>query len=167
MNTIAEEPSPQRRLITTRTEYQEAIDLLLPMAQRELRVFDPDLADLRLHSPERIAMLREFLSRGRNNRLYIAVHQTEFIEQKAPRLLHLLGLFAGSIFIQRTQGDASRVQDCFILCDEMHLVRRPVAAQPRGVILTDDLIEGAKMRERFDNIWESSDSGVTANKSGL
>lgn len=169
MNTsmMAEEPNPQRRLITSRAEYQEAIDILLPMAQRELRVFDPDLADLRLHIPERIALLREFLSRGRNNRLYIAVHKTEFIEQRAPRLMNVLGLFAGSIFIQRTQGDAARVQDCFVLCDEMHVVRRPVAAQPRGVILTDDLIEGAKMRERFDHIWESSEPGVSANKSGL
>lgn len=167
MNTMPDAPAPQRRLITTRTEYQEAIDMLLPRAQRELRVFDPDMADLRFHIPERIAMLREFLSRGRNNRLYVALHSTEFIERRAPRLLALLGLFGSSIVIQRTQGDAARVQDCFILCDEMHLVRRPVAAQPRGVILTDDLIEGAKMRERFDNIWESSESGVTANTSGL
>ena len=167
MNTLADEPSPQRRLITTRTEYQEAIDLLLPMAQRELRVFDPDLSDLRMHVPERIVLLRDFLSRGRNNRLYISVHKTEFIEQRTPRLLHLLGLFAANIFIQRTLGDAARVQDCFILCDETHMVRRPVAAQPRGVIITDDLIEGAKMRDRFDQIWESSELGVSANTSGL
>ncbi len=167
MNMMTEEPGPQRRLITTKTEYQEAIDLLLPMAQRELRIFDPDLADLRLHLPERIALLREFLSRGRNNRLYIAVHKTDFIERRAPRLLSLLGLFAANIFIQRTQGDAARVQDCFILCDETHMVRRPVAAQPRGVVLTDDLNEGAKMRDRFDQIWESSETGVSANTSGL
>ena len=36
MDMTDDEPSPQRRLITTRAEYQEAIDLLLPMAQREL-----------------------------------------------------------------------------------------------------------------------------------
>ena len=167
MDMTEDEPSPQRRLITTRAEYQEAIDLLLPIAQRELRVFDPDLSDLRLHLPERITRLREFLSRGRNNRLYIAVHKTEFIEQRAPRILNLLGLFAANIFIQRTQGDAARVQDCFILCDETHLVRRSVAAQPRGVVLTDDLIEGAKTRDRFDQIWESSEPGVSANTSGL
>ncbi|MFM9971698.1 MAG: hypothetical protein ACKVQK_25235 [Burkholderiales bacterium] len=167
MNTKTEEPTPQRKLITTRTEYQEAIDLLLPMAKRELRVFDPDLAQLNLHVPERITLLREFLSRGRNNKLFIAVHKTEFIEQKAPRLVKLLGLFAGCIFINRTQGDASQVQDCFILCDELHLVRRPVAAQPRGVIITGDLNEAAKMRERFENVWESSGHGVSANTSGL
>lgn len=161
------EAAPTRRLITTRTEYQEAIDMLLPMAERELRVFDPDLSDLRLHAPDRLAQIREFLGRSRNNRLYIAVHKTEFIEQRAPRLLNVLGLFAASIFIQRTQGDAARVQDCFILCDESHLVRRPVAAQPRGVILTHDLNEGAKMRDRFDQIWESSEPGVSANVTGL
>ena len=164
---MTEAPVPQRRLITSRGEYQEAIDMLLPMAQRELRVFDPDLSDLRLHVPERIALLRGFLARSRNNRLYIAVHKTHFIEQRAPRLIQVLGLFASSIFIQRTQGDAARVEDCFILCDEAHLVRRPVAAQPRGVILTNDLDEAARMRERFEQIWENSEPGVSANTSGL
>ncbi len=164
---VPEPPAPQRRLITARSEYQEAIDTLLPMAQRELRVFDPDLSDLRLHVPERIALLREFLARSRNNRLFIAVHKTHFIEQRAPRLINVLGLFAANLFIHRTQGDAARVEDCFILCDEAHLVRRPVAAQPRGVILTHDLDEGARMRERFDQIWESSEPGVSANASGL
>jgi hypothetical protein len=167
MSLMAEEPVPTRQLITARSEYQQAIDMLLPMVQRELRVFDPDLSDLRLHVPERIALLRAFLGRSRNNRLYIAVHKTEFIEQRAPRLMTVLGLYAANIFIHRTQGDAARVQDCFILCDESHLVRRPVAAQPRGVILTNDLEEGARMRERFNQIWESSEPGVSANTSGL
>ena len=85
MSLMAEEPVPTRQLITARSEYQQAIDMLLPMVQRELRVFDPDLSDLRLHVPERIALLRAFLGRSRNNRLYIAVHKTEFIEQRAPR----------------------------------------------------------------------------------
>ena len=165
--TSTENPAPTRRLITARSEYQAAIDMLLPMARRDLRVFDPDLADLRLHIPERIALLRAFLARSRNNRLYIAVHKTNFIEQRAPHLISMLGYFAASIFVHRTQGDATRVEDCFVLCDDAHLARRPVAAQHRGVVITNDLDEGARMRERFDHIWESSEPGVSANTSGL
>jgi sugar-specific transcriptional regulator TrmB len=158
---------PTRRLITSRGEYLEAVDQLLPMARREIRIFDPDLADLRLHIPERIAQLREFLVQGRHTRIYIALHKTEFVEQRAPRLMQLLGLFSANMVIQRTQGDATRVEDCFILVDELHVARRPVAAQPRGVVLTHDENEAARMRERFDHIWESSEPGVSAVTSGL
>jgi hypothetical protein len=154
---------PTRRLITSRGEYLDAVDQMLSMAQREIRIFDPDLADLRLHAPERVARLREFLIQGRHTRIYVALHKTEFVEQRAPRLLQLMGLFAANVVIQRTQGDAARVEDCFILVDHLHVARRPVAAQPRGVVLTHD----ARMRERFDQIWESSEPGVSAVTSGL
>src|ERR1035437_11138578 len=55
---VPEDAVPQRRCITARSEYQEAIDMLLPMAQRELRVFDPDLSDLRLHVQAQIRQIR-------------------------------------------------------------------------------------------------------------
>lgn len=160
-------PEPQRTLITLRREYQEAVDLLLPRAERELRVFDPDLSDLALHSPARVELLRSFLKRSRNNRLLIAVHDVDYVTRQAPRLVAMLGTFSASMFIHKTAGDAARVQDCFVLCDELHLVRRAVAAQPRGALYLDDPREARGMRERFDQIWESSFPAVSASQAGL
>jgi hypothetical protein len=59
------------------------------------------------------------------------------------------------------------VQDCFVLADGEHLVRRPVTAQPRGVLVIGDPKECQPMRERFDQIWESSIPSVSANTTGL
>jgi hypothetical protein len=141
---------PERKLITLRSEYEQAVGALLPLAQRELRIFDPDLAGLALHTEERSGELRNFLRRSRNNRLYIALHDVDYVSHRAPRLMALLGTFSSCMFIHRTEGDAARVQDCFLLCDELHLVRRRVAAQPRGAIYLNDPREGRGVRERFD-----------------
>jgi hypothetical protein len=163
-----EEPRPPRRtLITTRKEYFDAADEVLAQVQRELRIFDPDLKDLRLDTPPRIALLREFLLRHRDNRLHISLRDVDFVRLHCPRLITLLGNFAPAMQIWQAQGDAARVQDCFILADRKHVVRRPVALQPRGVFILDDPREGFVMQERFNEIWEISVPSVSANTSGL
>jgi len=161
------ELAPQRSILTLRSEYRQAVGTLLGLAQRELRIFDPDLADLGLDTEERSAALRQFLRRSRNNRLYIALHDVDFISHRAPRLMALLETFSSGMFIHRTERDAARVQDCFVLCDELHLARRRVAAQPRGALYLNDPREGRGVRERFDEIWESSVLAVSATQAGL
>ena len=162
----APEKEPQRTLLTLRSEYPRAVGELLPRLQRELRIFDPDLADLGLHTEERVAQLREFLRASRNNRIFIALHNVDWV-RRAPRLMKLLGTFSASMLIYQTQGDATRVQDCFVLCDEESFVRRPVATHPRGAFYLDAPAEAHGMRERFDQIWESSFLAVTATQLGI
>jgi len=89
------------------------------------------------------------------------------VSKHCPRLIALLGIHASSIFIYQTIGDAAKVQDCFVLADTDHLVRRPVTTQPRGVLVIGDPRECQPMRERFDEIWESSIPAVSANTTGL
>ena len=160
-------PAPERFLLTAKGEYSEAADKLLGMARRELRIFDPDLSEFRLETPARIEALRQFLARSRGNHLYIALHDTEYVKRYCPRLITLLGTFAGSMTIRRTEGEATKIQDCFVLADQAHVVRRPVTAQGRGVFLLNDTHEGLGMRDRFNEIWQLSESGVSANTTGL
>lgn len=158
---------PSRSLLVTRGDYLSAADQLLAGARREIRVFDPALEELRLEHSSRIEMLNTFLLSSPANRLYIALHDVEHVKRHCPRLMRLLTTFSASMFIHRTQDDAARVQDCFILADNTSFVRRPVAAQPRGVFVTDDSNEASVMRRRFDEIWISSAQAVSATVSGL
>lgn len=163
----AQPPVPERTLFTSKAEYNHAADRLLAIAETELRIFDPDFGDFRLEIPARIEALRQFLRRGLNNRLYIAVHDPDSVQRYCPRLVALLGTFSGRMLINRTLGEAARIQDCFILADKVHVVRRPVATQGRGVFILNDVREALGMRGRFDEIWESSEPGVSANATGL
>ena len=158
---------PERTLLARKREYREGFDRLLGLAQRELRVFDADLSELRIDAPRRIEVLRQFLLKSPSNRLYIALHDPEFVKRYCPRLLMLLGTFSGKMFVHRVHGDAARVQDCFVLCDSVHVVRRVVRNQARGVLLLNDFKEAHAMRERFNEIWESSVTSVSANTVGL
>jgi len=159
--------APQRRLITTRSEYLEGFSTLLGLARRDLRIFDPDLAQLDINSAGQIGTLTRFLRENPARRVLIALHDPEHATRRCPRLLSLLGSYTGRISINLTEGDAAKVQDCFVIADAEHLIRRPVTSQARGVLVTDDPKDCQPMLERFAEIWDSSVPGVSANTTGL
>jgi hypothetical protein len=158
---------PERWLLTTRKEYRDAFERLIGLAQRELRIFDADFSDLEINAPNKHELLRAFMLRGRKNQLFIALHDTDYVRNYCPRLLELLRQFSDRMFIHQTQGEAARVQDCFLLADRLHVVRRPVRAQPRGSLRLNDEQECQGMHLRFSEIWDSSFPAVTATTSGL
>ncbi|HET7764002.1 MAG TPA: hypothetical protein VFK92_02820 [Burkholderiales bacterium] len=158
---------PERTLLQTRSDYQLGFGRVLGLARRELRIFDPDLSELEMNSAQRVETLSRFLRGGASRRVLIALHDVDYVSKRCPRFIALLGVYASSVFIYRTTGDAAKVQDCFVLADADHLVRRPVTAQPRGVLVIGDPKECQPMRERFDEIWESSEPAVSANTTGL
>ena len=167
---MAEESSPnqaERLLLSTRKEYLEALERLAGLVQRELRIFDADFSELKIDSPQLHDLLHAFLLRGRDNRLYLAVHSDHYIRSYCPRLLDLLGRFSDRMFIHRTEGDGARAQDSFVLADRLHFVRRPVQAQPRAVLRLHDEQEGQAIYLRFSEIWDSSVPAISATTSGL
>ncbi len=160
-------PEPKRVLLSTRREYLDALERVIGMAQRELRIFDADFSELKIDSPRTHALVHDFLLRHRDNRLYIAVHDADYIRNCCPRLLDLLRQFSDRMFIHQTQGEAARIQDCLVLADRQHFVRRPVQAQPRAALRLDDEQEGRGIYLRFSEIWDSSFPAVSATTSGL
>jgi len=167
MSEPSAETLPERILLQTRSDYLEGFGRLLGLARRELRIFDPDLSELGMNSTSRIEMLTRFLRESRTRRIYIALHDVEHVTKRCPRLIALMGSYTSAIFIFQTQGEAAKVQDCFVLADADHLLRRPVTTQPRGVLVFNDPKECQPMRERFDEIWEASLPTVSVNTAGL
>lgn len=148
-------------------EFQGAVDRLLRQPGRELRVFDPDLASLRLNAPERVALLEEFLRASRTHRLQIAAHATDHLTRYCPRMMDLLKRFNHAIEIHRTHEEIRRIQDAFLVLDAAHFVRRPVARFYRGAIGLHDENEALLMRSRFLEIWSASYPAVSSTTAGL
>jgi hypothetical protein len=126
----------------TNQGFQAAVDRLLDQPGRELRVFEPDGAALRLNDPARVQQLERFLLASRTRRLYLVVHSTDHLTRQCPRLIGLLRRFAHAMQINRTQEEIREVQDAFLLLDSVHYVRRPVASLFRGSIGLGDENEG-------------------------
>ncbi len=147
--------------------FQQAVDRLLQQSGRELRVFDPDLSGLRLNMPERIVRLERFLLGSPIRRLYIAIHDTDYVTKYCPRMMNLLARFAHAVQIQRTDEEIRVLQDAFFVLDAAHYVRRPVARFWRGAIGLGDETEALAMRARFLEIWDASYPAVSATTLGL
>jgi hypothetical protein len=160
-------PQPRRTILSSRSEYLAAFDELVAVTRRELRIFDPDCAQLELNSPGRHEQLRQFLLASRDNRLFVAVHDPEHLRRHCPRMLRLVAEFSAAIEIRQTEGEATQAQDCLVIADMEHFLRRAVAAQPRGVYCINEYQDARGFRERYDEIWTSSIPAVSATTLGL
>jgi len=160
-------PTPEYLRFGNEGEFQQAVDQLLEQPGRELRIFEPDLAALRLNSPGRIAQLERFLRGSRTRRIQIVVHRTEHLTRHCPRMMGLLKLFNHAIQINQTHEEIRGLQDAFIVLDAIHYLRRPVAEWFRGGLGLHDETEALGMRARFMEIWAASFPGVASTTLGL
>jgi len=151
----------------TSAGFQAAVERLLEQPGRELRVFDPDGAALRLNDASRIQSLERFLLASRTRRLYMVFHDTEHLTRRCPRMMALLARFAHAIQINRTHEEIRELQDAFLVLDAVHYVRRPVAAFFRGAVGLGDETDGLAMRSRFMEIWAASYPAVSGTTVGL
>ena len=162
-----ETPQTEYIQFDTEADFQAAVDRLLAAPGRELRVFDPDLAALRLNTPQRVEQLRQFLAASRTRRLYIAVHNPDHLTKYCPRMMLLLARFAHAIQVNCTHEEIRNLQDSFLVIDQSHYLRRPVAQLFRGALGLHDETEALTMRTRYTEIWSASFPGVASTTLGL
>ncbi|TAK45582.1 MAG: hypothetical protein EPO29_01455 [Betaproteobacteria bacterium] len=158
---------PDYQLFESEADFQAAVDRLLEQPGRELRVFDPDLASLRLNAAERVARIERFLQASRARRLYLAVHDTDYLTKYCPRMLQLLKRYSHAIQVQRTHEEIRELRDAFLVLDTAHFLRRPETRYWRGAICFNDHNEAYAMRARFLEIWAASYPAVSATTLGL
>ena len=147
--------------------FQAAVERLLHQPGRELRIFDPDGAALRLNDSGRIERFEQFLRASRTRRLYIVLHDPQYLQRQCPRMMSLLARYAHAIQVNRTHEEIRELQDAFMVLDSVHYVRRPVAAFFRGAIGLADENEALAMRARFNEIWSASYPAVSSTTVGL
>jgi hypothetical protein len=151
----------------TNADFQAAVDRLLQQPGRELRIFDPDGAGLRLNDPQRLARLERFLMSSRTRRIYLVLHHSDHLTRQCPRMMSLLGRYSHAMQINRTHEEIRELQDAFLVLDSLHFVRRPVAQLFRGALGFGDETEGLAMRGRFTEIWAASFPAVSSTTIGL
>jgi hypothetical protein len=158
---------PSYRQITGIAESLEAMDEVISVAERSIRIFDISLSNRGFNSPARAAALREFLVRGRSHRILIALHETDLLERENARLLTLLRQFPMSIEIHRTLAQARNATDPFILADDHSVWHQLHVEQPRAVVALHSPQDTLPISQRFDEIWDLSEPAVSATTLGL
>lgn len=147
--------------------FTAAIDEIVQRAEREILVFDRDLGRGGYSSLTRAEALRNFLAKGRHNKLVILLHHTDFLTYRCPRLMHLIRLFCHSTTVHQTGEEARTAQDSFILADGIHYLHRFHIDHARFRYGLDDATAVQPLKERFDQILETSVHTVSATTLGL
>jgi hypothetical protein len=143
--------------------YGKAIDAVINAAQRQICIFDSNLARVHLEQVQRVMALGRFLSSSRAARLRIVLHDTSLLENRLPRFLTLLGQYGHANEVRRASEDLRNLADCFLIADDGFAVVRFHAAHPRGKIIFGNASETADLRDRFEQLWgRSSQCSITS-----
>jgi hypothetical protein len=143
------------------------IDLIIHRAQREILIFDRDLSSGGYTTPARADAIQSVLAKDRHNKLVILLHDTGFVTQRCPRLMRLLQLFGHAMTIHKTGEGAHSAQDSIILADGLHYLHRFHGDHARFRYGFDDAAAVQPLKERFDQILETSTHAISATTLGL
>ena len=163
----ANDPVPRQQALTTVAEQIAAIDTLIGLAQRSVRVYDIDLSGMGWNGEARVRSLAAFLRASPVARVEIIVRDTGWIERSCPRLTQLLKYHNHVIAIRRAGEDARSAMDPLMIVDGIHFLHRFHVAQPRASLSLGDPVAAGPLVERFDAISETSEPGITPTVLGL
>jgi len=153
-STSTESPLPPRSVeLASVAEQSAAIDELIGLAQRRIRVFDQDLS----HTGWNLA--------ARTDRLI--VHDTHYIESACPRLLGLLRTYSFAVTIYRTGTEARLATDPLIIVDDRHYLHRFHFEQSRAAMGINQPDQTRPLAARFEEIWATGEPGLNATVLGL
>jgi hypothetical protein len=160
-------PAPRTVALSTIAEQIAAIDELIGLAQRRIRVFDRDLSETGWNDAERVARLGAFLRGMRGRRLDIIVHDTGYLEQSCARLLGLLRAYSYAVTIYRTGPQARHASDPLVIVDEAHYLHRYHFEQLRATLAIEQPEQTRPLAMRYEEIWATGEPGINATVLGL
>jgi hypothetical protein len=163
------DPQQQPRTIELATvaEQAAAIDQLIGLAERRIRVFDQDLSQMGWNQPTRTDRLAQFLRGTRGRRLEVIVHDTHFLESACPRMLSLLRTYSYAMTIYRTGAEAKLATDPLVIVDDRHYLHRFHFERSRAAMGIDQPEQTRPLATRFDEIWATGEPGLNATVLGL
>lgn len=155
------------KLITTWSEYEAAVEAVLGQATHALRIFDENLAALKLEHPGRMATLRRFLNSSPKNRLQIAVQNAGHLRLHSPRLMELFATYSHKLQVIECPPHLAALSDSLLLADGRHGLVRFHKTQARAKVFLDDAEECAPYLNRLDQIVEEGGAPVSGSALGL
>ena len=158
---------PREERLDTIAAIVRAQDDAIALARRHVKVFDIDLSWGAWNSTARCAALASFMRRIPGARFDVIVHDTRWIEASGARLTALLARYSHAMTIYRTGGSARAAMDPLLLVDDEHFVHRFHIDRTGGTLSIGSPERAKPLVERFDEIWESGEPGVTGSVLGL
>lgn len=160
-------PAPREERLDTLAALVRAQDELIALASRQIKVFDIDLSWGGWHTAARCDALSQFLRRDRAARLSVIVHDTRWLEAAGSRFIALLRRHAHAMTLYRAGPGARAAMDPLLIVDDLHFLHRQHIAWPRATLSIGNRQRAMPLIERFDDIWQTGEPGLTGSVLGL
>ncbi|HLX28976.1 MAG TPA: hypothetical protein VKV24_10885 [Casimicrobiaceae bacterium] len=158
---------PREAWLDSLDALSHAQDEVIALARRHIKVFDVDLSWGGWNGAARCEALSAFLRRMPEARLDIILHDTRRIESNGARLTTLLVRHAHAMKIYRTGAAARSAMDPLVIVDDLHFVHRHHIDWPHGALSIGSPERAKSLVERFGEIWETGEPGITGTVLGL
>lgn len=154
-------------LTTSWSQYDASLSAILPRATQIIRVFDEDLARLKLERADRADVLQRFLAGGPNNRVQIVVRNAEPLRRNSPRLMKLLALYSETLSVVQCPPHLASLGDSLLICDDRHALVRFHEDHARAKLIVDSATDCAPYLRRFADLVGEGGEPVSATTLGL
>lgn len=159
--------SPFEERFDSEAGYRMALDAVIALAARELRVFDRDLQRMALADRVRAEALSAWLAADPERRLSIVIHDPDPVQRSMTRLTEMLRRLPGRIEFRQSPEHLRHLSDCLLLADRNHGVVRFHGDHARGKQLRHAPADLAPYWQRFEDLWEVSEPCLSGTVLGL
>ena len=149
-----------------RQSARSAFDTGLETARRNISIYDRDGEFYGLQRPEVAASFEKLLRASRDTTIHIIVQRPEFIAEKCPRIVNVLGTFSPRIQILKLKRKHQSFERGFVLVDKSVVMRRPHFDRKETFWDVDE-IEIAGASRLFMELFESATVAVSSGTTGL
>lgn len=140
---------------------------LIESAKYEIFMSDPTWETWKRASKPLFAQLENFLRSSSRAQLRITLNEPERIRRDMPHLATLLTNFQHQAQAKQPRGALAAFPETLLIVDFSSALRRPQAHFPNGVVRRLDIEYAQVQRERFVELWESSEVAFQATTLGL
>lgn len=155
------------KIQTGERDYERAVAFVIAHAEKDLKVFDPDLSRGNFKSLAIAEAIQHFLAGGVSRRLQIVVHDASFYHQHCVRLAKLYAIYAHQMDILVTDVRAHIAQDAMVIADAKHYLHRFHIHQARFKVIFNDGVSTRALLERYQEIVEAAPHRLSSTTLGL
>lgn len=159
--------TPQRALISRRSEIALAIERLLSVAGRDVFGMQHDLAALELSSTPTVAALERVLATRRGARVRLLVDDTRWIDSQAARLRSLQRRFAHALEIRMANPEDAVGEDSVLVVDQRHVLDLRIGRLVQGDLWLNHPLNARQWAEVFERRWAHAGHNLPVQPLGL
>jgi len=146
--------APERALITSRADYEDAVRIVLGSATRLLRAMHADLSLFELSRAASVNQLERLLLGHRNARIRLLVDQPEWLESRAARLRLLQRHYSHALELRVASNDDPVGEDACVIADQHSVLNLQPGVGERGDLWMHHEPRVKAIANAFDRRWE-------------